>query len=298
MAIKVSFPSDTDSVIVRGLYQWDYGQTLELELPDIGTEIAEVHFACEGMNEAIVRPCSFVNGLGSVTIPDHCLEQTTPIKAWIFRTDGTQGHTVKMVSLPVNARTRPAKTQDVPQEFVSEYALLIESVNSLINELENGNVTVKNAKNAETAGQANSAKTASQAGTANYSVTAGTANTAKVANSLKVPSDYAFPGEAGINNNSLYSFKVQSFDGETLLTTVNIIMDVACDTNGNAISSPSFDLTFKNADGVSMVNSCRLEVAWSDYQLTCYPVVKLNSGDPMTGLKHYIYCKNLSKSTT
>ena len=46
MAIKVVFPANTSSITVAGLYQWDYGQTLEIECPEIGSEIVEVHFAC------------------------------------------------------------------------------------------------------------------------------------------------------------------------------------------------------------------------------------------------------------
>ena len=272
MAIKVSFPSDTDSVTVRGLYQWDYGQTLELELFDIGTEIAEVHFACEGMNEAIVRPCSFVNGLGSVTIPNHCLEQASTIKAWIYRTDGTQGHTTKMVSLPVNARTRPAKTQDIPQEYVSEYALLIESVNSLINELENGNVTVKNAKNAETAGQANSAKTASQAGTANYSVSSGTANVAK---SLTSSGSYYAVDSKGVSNNALYAFKIQSYgyQGNGLLSTANVLMMVCCDDFAKSCNSGLFKLYVQDANGATSTQLCCLQIDYDESSEILTPTV-------------------------
>ena len=46
MAIKVVFPTGAASITVAGLYQWDYGQTLEIECPEIGSEIVEVHFAC------------------------------------------------------------------------------------------------------------------------------------------------------------------------------------------------------------------------------------------------------------
>lgn len=290
MAIKVYFPSDTDSIIVRGLYQWDYGQTLELELPDIGTEIAEVHFACEGMSEAIVRTCSFVNGLGSVTIPDHCLEQTTPIKAWIFRIDGTQGHTTKVVTLPVNARTRPAKTKDIPQEYVNEYAQLIESVNSLVDELENGNVVVKTANSAKTAENANSAKTANQAGTANYSVTAGTANTAKVANSLQVSRNYTMvDNQKGFENNSIMCFEITSYYEGSHQKTIYLIMDVACDAVGTPIYSPSFDLRFGDT-----TLRCALRVEWLPAHGYCAATVMNNDGDPMTGFTFFIAYKKLS----
>ena len=70
MAIKVAFKAGEASVIVQGLYQWDYGQSLEIECPDIGYEIVEAHFACPNMTMAIPRPCTFNNGVGTVAIPD------------------------------------------------------------------------------------------------------------------------------------------------------------------------------------------------------------------------------------
>ena len=91
MALKVTIPAGIPAVSVSGLFQWDYGRVLEIESVDIGSEVLEIHFACEKMQEAIVRPCSFSNGVGSITIPDVCLEQSTPITAWIYKIEGTEG---------------------------------------------------------------------------------------------------------------------------------------------------------------------------------------------------------------
>ena len=55
MAIKVVFPTGASSITVAGLYLWDYGQTLEIECPEIGSEIVEVHFACMGRNGRFVN---------------------------------------------------------------------------------------------------------------------------------------------------------------------------------------------------------------------------------------------------
>ena len=128
MAIKVVFASGEHSVSVQGLYQWDYGQTLEIECAEIGYEIMEVHFACPNMTEALPRPCTFTNGVGTVPIPDQCLEQNNPITAWICRVDETQSHTVKTITLPLTKRTRPARTHDVPTELVDKYEELLVEV--------------------------------------------------------------------------------------------------------------------------------------------------------------------------
>ena len=178
MAIKVVFPTGASSATVAGLYQWDYGQALEIECPEIGSEIVEVHFACTGMNEAIVRPCTFSNGAGSVIIPDRCLEQTSAITAWIYKVDSTQGHTIKTITLPIVARTRPGKLHDVPSTYVDKYAELISEVNEVIDNIEKGNITVSNALSANTA---KSADTAINAQSASYATSAGSATTASSA---------------------------------------------------------------------------------------------------------------------
>lgn len=174
MAIKALFPTGQDAITVSGLYQWDYGQVLEIESVDMGSEIVEVHFACTSMTEAIVRSCNFSNGVGKVTIPDDCLEQSTPITAWIYEIEGTQGKTRKVITLPVIARTRPSIARDIPAEISNRYTELITEVNEAVDALENGNVTVKQAQNATAA---DSAKTAGNASTANYATNSGSATT-------------------------------------------------------------------------------------------------------------------------
>ena len=175
MTIKATFLKGANTITVNGLYQWDYGRVLEIECEDIGSEIAEVHFACHNMSVAVVRSCTFADGVGSVKIPDTCLEQTTPITAWIYRINGTEGHTFKTINLPVIARTRPAMGKDIPQEISNKYTELLTEVNEAVDALENGNVTAKRATNAENADYATTAGNASSAG---YATSAGSANTA------------------------------------------------------------------------------------------------------------------------
>ena len=189
MAIKVVFPTGTASISVGGLFQWDYGQVLEIESADIGSEIVEVHFACPSMTEAIVRPCSFSNGVGTVTIPDQCLEQTNTVTAWIFKIEGTQGHTIKTITLPVTGRTRPSKTRDVPAENIDKYAELITEINQAVEALESGNVKAAKAAQADNAARAD---TAGNAENANYAVSAGQAARAATAESvIAVPTNLA-----------------------------------------------------------------------------------------------------------
>ena len=169
MALKAWFPHGTDLVTVSGLFQWDYGQILEIESDDIGSEIVEVHFACSNMTEAIVRSCSFSNSVGTVVIPDTCLEQSKTISAWVYQMSGTQGHTIKTIILPITARTRPSVAPDIPAEVSDRYTELITEINKAVEALEIGNITVEKAIDAENASHATSA---GNAATSNFATTA------------------------------------------------------------------------------------------------------------------------------
>ena len=180
MAIKVVFQAGENAVVVQGLYQWDYGQTLEIECAEIGFEIMEVHFACPSMTMAIPRPCTFNNGVGTVPIPDQCLEQGEAITAWICRIDNTQGHTIKSITLPITKRTKPIRTHEVPAELVDKYSELILEVGETVDALKSGNIIAAKALYADNASRANTAKNAENA---SYSATAVTANQANYATS-------------------------------------------------------------------------------------------------------------------
>lgn len=189
MAIKVLIQENERIVSVGGLYQWDFGQVLEIECVELGSEIMEVHFACAGMTEAIVRPCTFANGVGRVIIPDQCLEQASMITAWIYSIDTKQGHTVKTINISVTARTRPSASRDMPAEKIDEYAEALTAINEAVNKLEKGTVTAAKATyalNADNATTATSAASATYATSAGSATTAGSATSATRASSIDV----------------------------------------------------------------------------------------------------------------
>lgn len=201
MAIKALFLSGRNYATTESLYQWDYGQQLEIESPDLGSMLCEVHFACHGMSEAIVRPCNLSAGIGNVTIPDDCLEQSSAITAWIYEKGANEAHgrTRGVITIPVVARTRPGVVRDIPPETNDQYTLLIAEVNDAINDIENGIVKAKYAGEADSAKTANRATTADNATTAenaNYATTAGTASSAANATSA------SFATNAGTANSA------------------------------------------------------------------------------------------------
>ena len=132
MVLKAFIPSGLTEITVNGLHQWDYGQQLEIHSEDLPSLI-EVHFACMGMDMAVVRSCAVVNGVGVVTIPDQCLEQASPITAWVYEVDGSVGTTTKTILLNVMERVRPSTTaEDIPTAVVDKYTEAITAMNEMV----------------------------------------------------------------------------------------------------------------------------------------------------------------------
>ncbi len=170
MPIKAIFANGQTEITVNGLHQWDYGQTLEIYSENLPT-VVEVHFACVGMEEAVVRACETSTGKAVATIPDRCLEQTTPITAWVFEISGTNGSigtTTKKITLPIEARTRPSVAKDIPTAVSDKYTEVIAEVNTAIATLHSGLVpiTVNKAYQADDAAHADEADHATAADTA------------------------------------------------------------------------------------------------------------------------------------
>ena len=186
MSVRAKFTTGATSVTTKALHQWDYGQQLEIEAVDLPT-IIEVHFACGGMTEAIVTSCSVADGLGVVTIPNSCLEQSSQITAWVYEISGNHGETTKTITIPIAQRIRPGRTDEVPQEISDKYTQLIEQINDAVGALADGTVITKqaesanNAKYAASAGNASSAAYATSAGNAANATNADKANTATAA---------------------------------------------------------------------------------------------------------------------
>lgn len=164
MSIKAEFLRGETEKRVSALYQWDYGQTLEIESPDLSSVVEiEVHFACPEMSEAIVHPCSVDNGVATVTIPNRCLEQSHLITAWVYEINGTSGATTKVITIPVVARTRPPMTREIPQDISDKYTELITEVNEAVERITLGDIVVAYAAKATSSDRATQADNASSA---------------------------------------------------------------------------------------------------------------------------------------
>jgi hypothetical protein len=227
MAIKAKFAEGATSATTKSLFQWDYGQKLEIEAADLPATF-EVHFSCRGMSEAAVVPCSATNGVAIVTVPDRCLEQSAEITAWVYEIEGESGTTTKVITIPVVARARPSTGDEVPASAVDKYTELITAVNAALAALRDGTVTVAKATNAASADYATSA---GNAGTTNFAVQANHAlnSTGATVLSGMVPimhwmEGYPMTGYYPVYQTGLYLLLVRKseFSDETYTMLINI----------------------------------------------------------------------------
>lgn len=249
MAIKALFPEGTTSITLNPLFQWDYGQELEIEAAGLPSLI-EVHFACKDMTEAVVHTCSCVEGIATVAIPDRCLEQSGEITAWVYEIDGSAGRTIYSIKIPITARTRPARSESIPQAVQDTYTQLITEVNDLLDALQSGAVTVGYATKA---GSADKATTADSATTATSANTAGSANKAvndgdgnKIGDTyIKIPADYAICSAGTKLATGLYILRVLIIGDGNAVNTVAV-----ADIGGTVVANNLYSSTFSHNDGL------------------------------------------------
>lgn len=111
--ITASFNGRRETWASRHLWQWDYGQVLQLpdlELPDN----YQVHFS----NYPIGGQAYVVLGnAGGVSIPDTLLTSGLPVYAYVFLQSGADdGETVYKVFIPVDPRPRPSEDPPTPAQ--------------------------------------------------------------------------------------------------------------------------------------------------------------------------------------
>lgn len=131
MSIKAIFPPGLGELTVHGLHQWDYGRKLKVVAEGLPAQV-EIHFACAGMETAVVRFCEAKNDAFLAAIPDQCLEQTTPIRAWVCEVGGTSGKTLLTVKLPIITRTKPQPAPTVPEDVSDKYTEAVAAMNGLV----------------------------------------------------------------------------------------------------------------------------------------------------------------------
>lgn len=105
--IEITFDNSTNEVSAFGLTQWDKGQKLKINWPDM-PETFQVHFASRDSSKAIVVNVRAGYGIAIADIPDELLKYSADINVWIYLTDGDDvGESVKRAVLYVRPRAKP-----------------------------------------------------------------------------------------------------------------------------------------------------------------------------------------------
>lgn len=134
--ITVTFGSGETRAAAAGLWQWDYGQILQIEGLELPA-VTEIHFLQAGNAKTVLGQTD--DGVCRVNIPSSMLESADQIKAFIYLHQGANdGETEYQIILPVRARAQPETYEE--QE---EYDALVQATELLNNALDgiSGSVT-------------------------------------------------------------------------------------------------------------------------------------------------------------
>lgn len=118
--MKIDF-TETNEVRNTELFQFDYGQTLEIsgvELP----EKFEMHFEYGDISLSVDGIYS--NGKGTVKVPDTLLDGLrSRFSAWLYVEDGKSGKTIKTVEFILGRRKKPSDYPCNPSEIAEVKSL-------------------------------------------------------------------------------------------------------------------------------------------------------------------------------
>ena len=110
--------SDSDTIMINGLFQWDYGQQLEihgLNLP----EAVQIHFSTKkDCGDALRIAGTTSDGITTVKIPDVLLAEQEfcndryIIWAFVYLNSESSGETIKRIGIHVKSRPKPEDYTD------------------------------------------------------------------------------------------------------------------------------------------------------------------------------------------
>ena len=126
--IVARFNGTTEAAAI-GLWQWDYGQILQIEGLDLPA-VTEIHFAQDGLSKTELGTTQ--QGVCSVSVPNSMLQHASRIKAYIYlHTGENDGETEYEIRIPVRARARPETYDEEDPEIQREYTALVEATDLL-----------------------------------------------------------------------------------------------------------------------------------------------------------------------
>ena len=168
--IEAAFERNKNVATVdRGLYQWDYGQTIAFVNAGLPSPV-EVHFAVSG-KDAVTMIGTTENGRTEAPIPDELLKIGLPIVAYAFVADAHSGATIRTAAIPVTKRPKPeAYNPPTP----TEETLFREAIRQVQEKAEAATTAQTAAEDAKTKAEAAKATAAAKAEEATVAAAAAT----------------------------------------------------------------------------------------------------------------------------
>lgn len=118
--------------MTRAVYQYDYGQVLDIsEFPNLPDSF-EMHYATKGETESLLQ----FGSNGVVPIPDILLQNPATVIAWLYLHDGeSDGETRYVIEIPVRPR---AEIADIKPEPIEQRAIdqIINTLNEAVDRCE------------------------------------------------------------------------------------------------------------------------------------------------------------------
>ena len=144
--VEAVFEKNKNTAMVdRGLYQWDYGQSIAFVNAGLPSPV-EVHFAVSG-KDAVTMIGTTENGRTEAPIPDELLKIGLPIVAYAFVADAHSGATIRTAAIPVTKRPKP---EDYDPPTPTEETLFREAIRQVQEKAEAAETAKRAAEDART----------------------------------------------------------------------------------------------------------------------------------------------------
>ena len=134
-AIKANIKSQDQTTFTRSVWQYDYGQILQITGAELPPAV-EVQFSLnEKSGETITRVATTTDGVTEVQIPNELLKRDGCkgdyfIYAYIFVSDEKSGNTKYKIAIAVKKRPKPEKPTDEPEQEENLFHATVVAVNA------------------------------------------------------------------------------------------------------------------------------------------------------------------------
>lgn len=155
-AIKANIKSQDQTTFTRSVWQYDYGQILQITGAELPPAV-EVQFSLyEKSGETITRVATTTDGVTEVQIPNELLKREGCkgdyfIYAYIFVSDEKSGNTKYKIAIAVKKRPKPEEPTDEPEQEENLFRATVVAVNAAADRAEQSEQKAKeSAEKAET----------------------------------------------------------------------------------------------------------------------------------------------------